>query len=59
MSTGVQCQHDPGCRCPAPADTRVCAEHKTAAPATWLERSGTATGRLLAKLTEAEREAGQ
>lgn len=59
MSTGVQCQGDPGCRCPAPADTRICTEHKEAALAGWLERSGTATGRMLARVLEPDREAGQ
>ena len=59
MTTGVQCQGDPGCRCPAPADTRICSEHKAAALAARLERSGTVTGQILARVIEPDREAGQ
>ena len=59
MTTGVQCQGDPGCRCPAPADTRICAEHKAGELAARLERSGTLAGQLLARVIEPDREAGQ
>jgi len=58
MNTGIECTIDPQCRHPAPAETRICHEHRRQMRLPTLRQSPSAAeriiGRVLALLADCE-----
>ena len=60
MNTGVQCEIDPQCRHPAPAETRICHEHRRQMRQSPMRQSPSAAERIIVRVLAllADREAG-